>query len=245
MNSRTTIQEELKELNSILPPVKEPVFTVPDGYFENFSATVLSKIKGTDAASVIDELAELSPVLAGLSKKMPFSVPENYFLSLANEVPVLIGNEKLPSILMELDKKLPYQVPSGYFDGLSAQILAKKNHKQAKVISIDRPRWMKVAAAAIVLGIIALSSILYLNNSRVIDPAEQPEAWMAKKLNGISDQTLEEFVNTADVNTSYQLAQTPAQTAEVRTMLKDISTRDLDDFLSAVPTDDEDLFLIN
>jgi hypothetical protein len=245
MNSRTTIQEELKELNSILPPVKEPVFTVPDGYFENFSATVLSKIKGTDAASVIDELAELSPVLAGLSKKMPFSVPENYFLSLANEVPVLIGNEKLPSILMDFGKKLPYQVPPGYFDGLPAQILAKATHKQAKVISINRSRWMKIAAAAMVIGVIALSSILYFNNSKAIDPAQQPEAWMAKKLKGFSDQALEEFVNKTDVNTNYQLAQTPAQTAEIRTMLKDISTSDLDDFLSAVPTDDEELFLIN
>jgi hypothetical protein len=245
MNSRTTIQEELKELNSILPPVKEPVFTVPDGYFENFSATVLSKIKGTDAASVIDELAELSPVLAGLSKKIPFSVPENYFLSLANEVPVLIGNEKLPSIFAELDKKLPYQVPTGYFDDLATEILAKKNHKPAKVISINRSRWMKVAAAAIVLGIIALSSILYFNNNSAIDPAKQPEAWMAKKLKGISDQALEEFVNAADINTNYQLAQTLAQTAEVRTMLKDISTSELDAFLSAVPADDEELFIIN
>ena len=244
MDSRTTIQEELKELNSSLPPVKEPVFSVPDGYFENFAATVLSKIKGEGAVSVSDELAGLSPLLAGLSKKMPLSVPENYFTSLVNEVPVLIGNEKLPSILAELERKMPYTVPEGYFEKLPEQILAKASPKQAKVVSIGRQRWMQLAAVATVAGIIALSSILYFNNKN-IDPDLQPDAWMAKSLKGVSDQALEEFVQLTEINTSNQVAQNPAQTAEVRTMLKDISTSELDAFLSDVPHDDDELSMIN
>ena len=244
MDSRTTIQDELNELNSSLPPVKEPVFSVPDGYFENFAAIVLSKIKGEGAVSVSDELAGLSPLLAGLSKKMPLSVPENYFSSLVNEVPVLIGNDELPSILAEHQRKMPYTVPNGYFENLSEQILAKASPKQAKVISIGRPRWMKLAAVATVAGIIALSSILYFNN-KTIDPDLQQDAWMAKNLKGVSDQALEEFVQSTEINTSNQVAHNPAQTAEVRTMLKDISTSELDAFLSDVPHDDDELTLIN
>lgn len=246
MNSHNAIQEELKALNSALPPVKKPVFSVPDGYFENFAVSVLSKIKENKAISVEDELADLSPLLAGLSKKMPLSVPENYFTSLANEIPVLIGNDPLPSILQEVCRKNPYTFPSGYFENLSTQILNKVTAAPgAKVVSIGRPRWMRMAAAAVVIGIIALGSILYFGNNGTIDPNQQPGTWIAKKLQDVSDKALEEFVNTADVTQNGTPAKTPARAAEVRSLLKDVSNDELDDFLAELPNDDDELILIN
>ena len=244
MNSSKTIREELDSLNSSLPPVKEPVFTVPNGYFENFAESVFSKLRDQNTLSVADELAQLSPLLAGLPKKSPFSVPENYFSSLANDVPVLIGNDELPSILAELDRKLPYKVPQGYFEGLSTQVISKtKGTEGAKVIAMGRPRWMRIAAAAIVTGVIALSSVVYFNSNKSIDPDQQSEAWVAKNLQGVSDKALEEFVNNADVSADRQVAQMPSK--EVRTMLGDVSDKELDAFLSQLPTDDDELLLIN
>ena len=80
MKNRITIQEELKELNSQLPLEKGPeLYSVPKGYFEGFAASMLEKVKTDKAVTASDELEALAPFLAGISKKMPFTVPEGYF----------------------------------------------------------------------------------------------------------------------------------------------------------------------
>jgi hypothetical protein len=65
--------------------------SVPEGYFEAFPATLLSKIRAMEGA---DEQDEIGPVLSGLSRKMPYSVPQGYFENLvihpaATEAPVI------------------------------------------------------------------------------------------------------------------------------------------------------------
>lgn len=50
MNNRKVIQEELIEWNlKTLSAIPEPVFSLPDSYFENFASIVLSKIKDENA----------------------------------------------------------------------------------------------------------------------------------------------------------------------------------------------------
>ena len=244
MNSHKAIQEELVSLNSTLPPVKKPVFTVPDGYFENFSHTVLLKVKELEANSVASELANLSSLLPGLSKEMPYSVPENYFSSLANDIPVLIGNDPLPSILQETGSKNPYQVPDGYFEQLPGAIITKVHDTGAKVVSMGSPRWMRYAAAAVVIGILILGSILYFRKSDVSEPGSGPQNWVAENLKSVSDKDLEEFVQATALPQSGSTG-TARRTVEVRNMLTDVTDGELDDFLAAVPTDDEELILIN
>ncbi|HVG11878.1 MAG TPA: hypothetical protein VM843_02690 [Flavisolibacter sp.] len=244
MNSHKAIQEELASLNSTLPPVKKPVFTVPDGYFENFSTSVLLKVQELEAHSVASELANLSTLLPGLSKEMPYSVPENYFSSLANEIPVLIGNDPLPSILQETGARTPYQVPDGYFEQLPGAIISKVHPSGAKVVAMGSTRWMRYAAAAIVIGILVLGSILYFRKSDVSDPASGPQNWVAEKLKSVSDKDLEEFVQAADLPKAGS-GGTAKRTVEVRNMLTDVTDGELDDFLAAVPTDDDELILIN
>jgi len=243
MNSRKHIQEELRSLNSSLPyDMKEPVFSVPNNYFENFAASVLQKIKKEAAPSAADELASLSPTLAGLSKKMPFEVPENYFNTLVQDVPAIFSDEVLPAVLANHERNLPYEVPAGYFDTLPEQLLAKVAPKQAKVISFNRTRWMKVAAAAMIAGVISISGFLYFGKNESIDPAAQSEIWVAKKLQNVSNQDLEQFIETADIAAGRETART--NRAEVRNMLDDVSVKELDAFLSQIPTDDE-LSIIN
>ena len=70
MNNWITIQEELRALNSELPLEKGPeIYSVPEGYFENFAALMLQKIKAEQVESASEEMGALSPLLAGLSKK--------------------------------------------------------------------------------------------------------------------------------------------------------------------------------
>ncbi|MFN2438771.1 MAG: hypothetical protein ABR503_06190, partial [Chitinophagaceae bacterium] len=217
MNTRKHIQEELVGFKSNLPyHIEGPVFNVPEGYFYNFASSVLAKIK-EGSFSPIDEMKELSPMLASIKKEMPYSLPENYFSTLYNDVPVLIRDEELPALLGNHNKSMPYEVPANYFASLPNFILSKINKPVAKVISIKRNNWMKMAVAAIIAGIIAVSSNFYFNDkSSPIDPAKQPSQWVAKSLEGISNQTLDEFIKTADFNPSENMAKTSYHTTEVR-----------------------------
>lgn len=247
MTSRNTIQQELQELNSGLPyNIEKPVFSVPPGYFENFAAAMLAKVRQQSAAtvSVQEELNELSPLLAGISKKMPFSLPEDYFEKLSNDVPAFAATDELPEILAGHHRQLPYEVPAGYFENLPTQVLAKAAPKHAKVISFGSRGWRRMAAAAVVTGLIGLSSILYFNNKETIDPSAQPQAWVEKKLKGVSNADLEAFIETADVNAA-DANQSGSETAEARTLLNDVSSKEMDAFLAAMPTDDDELLLIN
>lgn len=240
MNSRNAIHDELKDLRSSLPfDNKQPVFTVPEDYFENFAASVLAKVKRQLPAMATDELESLSPVLAAIPKKMPFSVPENYFSNLTSSLPALVGDEVLPGLLAQHNKQMPYTVPTGYFDNLPNAILQKVDAPPtAKIISFGN-RWMRYAAAAAITGLVAISSILYFKSSpATIDATKHPGQWVAQKLQHVSNADLEAFINSADVNvTGQQMAQGSSKT-EVRKMLTDVSNKDLDAFLEGVTGDE-------
>ena len=243
MNSRNAIQQELNDLRSSLPfdANKQPVFTVPDGYFENLAVSVLATLKSQQAVDdVSQELRELSPVLSAISKQTPFSVPENYFSHLATGLPALVNDEALPDVLQTHTKQMPYSVPPLYFDGLAAQVAAKVTKPTAKVVSFST-RFMRVAAAAVVIGVIALAGVFYLNgsNNASIDPATQPQAWIAQKLKNVPSRDLEAFLKTADTGAgTKELARTESKT-DVRQLLTDVSTSEMDAFLSGLPSEGE------
>ncbi len=242
MNSLTAIQEELKDLSSSLPFDKQPVFTVPPGYFENFAASVMARLKSQQQpADSAEELAELSPLLAAIPRKMPFTVPENYFSGLTQNLPSLLQEDQLPEVLQRHTRETPYTVPAGYFEGLAEGVLAQVQKPAGKVVSFGLRPWMRMAAAAVVTGLIAISTVLYFNSgSPGVDPNRQPEEWVAQKLKNISVTELEAFIRTADIsNSGKELAKTSSKGAEVRKMLKDVSNSELEAFLNQVPIEDE------
>lgn len=247
MNSRSTIQQELKELSSLLPhDIEQPVFTVPEGYFENFAASVWEKLRGQHQQTPYDELTELSPVLAAIPKKMPFSVPENYFSGFTQTVPALVKEDELPQALQSIDRQMPYAVPAGYFDNLAATVLAKATKPQAKVVPFGTRRLMRIAAAAVVIGIIAISGLVFFGNgSQSVDPNEEPTEWMAKKLQGVSNQALDEFIMTADIGYEAKGGQQKGSGTDLQNALEDVSNSELDAFLKQVPTANDELYLIN
>jgi hypothetical protein len=57
-------------------------FTVPGNYFEHLPAIILQKIKENAEVDPVTEIEELAPVLAGIPKGMPYTVPATYFDSL-------------------------------------------------------------------------------------------------------------------------------------------------------------------
>ena len=244
MSTNKHIQDELRELNSTLPShAKEPVFSVPESYFENFAASVLMRLKEEAAGSAADELASLSPLLAGLSKKMLFDVPENYFSTLDTEVPSLIKEDNIPAFLVEHNRINPYEIPTGYFDSLPFQVLAKVTKQPAKVVSFNRTRWMRIAAAAVIAGVMAISGLVYFNSRSSSDTVPSSKGWIANELKNVSNQDLEKFIETATMPADNQVAKN--STVEVKKMLDDVSVNEIDAFLAQIPTDDEELTIIN
>ena len=242
MSSRNIILEELKSLNSglLIKDLQEPVFSLPENYFESFADEVLKKIKSQEAQSVMDELKGLSPMLAGISRKLPYAVPENYFSEITEEIPVLIGNEEIPAVLAEAGKEMPYHVPQGYFAGLADKMLNSVAKKPAKVISMQR-RFVRMAVAAVIAGIMVVSGFMYFNQSKV-DPNTNPEQWLTKNLKGVSGEEMDSFIETADISSEEPII---SNTTEVRQMLSDVSVNEMDAFLAQIPTDDDELMVIN
>jgi hypothetical protein len=120
MNTRNEILKELQELNSPLAGL-EPVnvFTVPQGYFDNFGSSVLRAING-------------GGILKSITQPGPADVPEGYFDTLAGSIMDKIKqqaaqNEEEPALsplLQSLKHKNVFEVPQGYFEGLAANISA-------------------------------------------------------------------------------------------------------------------------
>jgi hypothetical protein len=241
MNTRKHIQDELNGLNSSLPADSNTfIYSVPEGYFDNLASAVLAKIKGEHPVTASEEISELSPLLAGLSKAMPFSIPDNYFQDLS-----AITDEKEESaVLSYIGKTMPYEVPFDYFDNLSGEVLGKLNPSTAKVIPMYRKKWMKMAVAAAIVGIIAISGFFYFNKKGSIS-VSNPQ-WVATNIKNVSNTAIEEFIKTTDVtltSTNTTTAQTKPKTADIKKLLQDVPDTELESFLDQVPTDDDDLVI--
>ena len=103
---------------------------------------------------------------------------------------------------------------------------------------------IRYAAAAAIIGLVVLGGIFYFNSGSGLDPAQPSGEWVAKKLEKVSNQELEQFINTADVDPNGgELAGKSAR--EVRNLLNDVTTSELDAFLNEHPTDNEELSVIN
>jgi hypothetical protein len=245
MNSHNNIEDELRGLNSGLPahPDKNP-FSVPEGYFEGLAGSIMAKIKGVESVTASEEIASLSPLLAGISRNMPYAIPENYFQSNLDELPYMVGDDPQSAILTLIERVTPYQVPQGYFANFPDQVLEKLVDKQpARVIPMVRRKWMRLAVAAMVAGIIALTGYFYSLERNGID-ANKP---IAQQLKNVSTKELNEFIKTADITSGNNSTarNKPAVVTEVKSMLNGVSDKELDAFLRQVPTDDEDLMAIN
>jgi len=73
---------------------------------------------------ILNELRELSPLLAGMEKTNVFSVPEGYFEGLADRM-LILSKAEGSSIINDFSKEEKGEVPVGYFDNLADNIMAK------------------------------------------------------------------------------------------------------------------------
>jgi hypothetical protein len=74
--------------------------------------------------TILNELREISPVVAGIDPGVPYSVPAGYFSELSTNILLKINMGEVESPTLSYISKEPvYEVPAGYFEGLAATVL--------------------------------------------------------------------------------------------------------------------------
>ena len=241
MTNRNIILNELKDLESFLGNYNpQNIYTVPNGYFEGLPTQILNRIKALEATNAKDELKYLSPLLSNVSKEMPYAVPAGFFQSLSEDVLKKISEHEdyqtseeeigsLSPLLSSLKNKNPYSIPAGYFERLETG--AEK--KETKVISITRRRWYRLAVAAVVIGIVAISG-LAIFKSKQVDPNKNPQAWIEKNVDKkVSKDKIDEFVKLAeDGSTNVAYEKDDVKHAEIKELMKDVPEKEIEAFLN-------------
>jgi hypothetical protein len=241
MTNRNTILNELAELGSVLVNHDpQNIYAVPAGYFEGLVDQILDRIKAMEASNAKDELKYLSPLLSTVSKEMPYAVPAGFFQDLSDDVLKKISEhedhqtseeeiEILSPLLSSLKNKNPYSIPSGYFEKLETGV----EKKETKVISITKRRWYRLAIAAVVIGIVAISG-LAIFRSKQVDPNKNPQAWIEKNVDKkVSKDKIDEFVKLAEdgsANVAYE--KDDVKHAEIKELMKDVPEKEIVDFLN-------------
>src|SRR5690348_12597312 len=108
MSTTNTIQDELNEMNSGLNPnASDTPYSIPEGYFDGLASSVLAKIKGETPVAASEEIAQLSPLLAGISRQLPFSVPDNFFQSNLEGLKAFTSENEESLVLSFINKEMP------------------------------------------------------------------------------------------------------------------------------------------
>ncbi|HEX2847378.1 MAG TPA: hypothetical protein VHN59_12575 [Chitinophagaceae bacterium] len=248
MPQSAIILQELQELNSSLAPAVPMGYQVPEGYFESLAGHILQRIRALETVTPAEELANLSLLLAGISRQSPYTVPADYFTSLDPSIAFyedMSAEEELEQIsplLGSLSKQHPFTVPEGYFENPSMPVIEEK--KEAPVVRMAPRKWFKYAIAASITAIVALGTVLLLNQQSTPGVNKQPYAWVEKNMKKVSTEDISKFVDLAD-DAAPDIAKT-STSADIKNLLKNVSDKEIQDFLKDVPadeTDEDDIFL--
>jgi hypothetical protein len=231
--------EELVLLSPLVNSIsKKMPYSVPSGFFEGLTESIIGSVK-TDHQTPAEELGELSPLLSSISKQTPYSVPAGFFDGLAERAMVSLENEDqtpaeeletLSPLLSGLKKEMPYGVPQGYFEGLNNTVTIKPV-AVVKIVSITRQNWFRFAAAAVVIGFVALTGFFIFNKQNPIDPKEKSFAWVEKNVKKVSTDDINDFVQLAE-EAAPVMASIDIKTAnEIKDLIKDIPEKEIQDFL--------------
>lgn len=224
------------------------VYQVPPGFFDGFAGKLMTRIKAeeaasTEAGSAREELQALSPVLAGLDRKLPYTTPAGFFSEFPDSLIAGVSNRITPvsPLLSGLQSKQTYLTPEGYFERLADLVVARVNAGSvpelipapaaavlpvpAPVIAISsRSRWIKYAVAAVLTGFLMVSGLWIYNNNK--QPGTNGDD-VSTKLAKISDQEILNYLETDNEPLTNAVTNSTA--------ILDISDSDIKDLLGDIP----------
>jgi len=243
--ANTDIIQELSDLGSNLQgTISENIYLVPPGYFEGFPEQMLGLIKANESLTW----------LSSLPKEMPFGVPGGYFNELDEKIMEIIrkhpdyqtSRDELASVsplLSSISKRPVYSVPKGYFEIFKPGVEEKKD---TRVVSITGRKWLRYAAAAIIVGVILMAGFIAFNNSnRDSDRTLAKFEKEVKKINDVkSTNTLIDFMDAGLNERELASSKKSIKTDDVQQLLKDVSIDELKDF-NEESKDIEDVMMTN
>jgi hypothetical protein len=159
------ILDELKGISPLLAGMeKVNVFHVPEGYFNDLHSRIANYAMLNDNIETEITETNLPKVPAGyfdtLSDQILSKIKTIYFESAEEEL------RKLSPMLYALKGENIFAVPKGYFESFTGEVLEKIKPAPAKIVSMKSSRsWWKYAAAAVVTGAIAITSLQIFNGS--------------------------------------------------------------------------------
>jgi hypothetical protein len=104
------------------------------------------------------------------------------------------------------------------------------------VISIARIKWVRYAAAAIVVGLVATIGFRFLNKKEGMEPADKSFTWVEKNLKKVSTDDINAFVELVSPE-STDVVKTDTKD-EIRNLLKDVTDKEIQDFLNDTQVDE-------
>lgn len=262
MTQRDNILQELLGLESTLASAApQNIYEVPDRYFEELANQILSRIKAIEAKNASEEINYLSPLLNSISKQVPYSIPAGYFDELEEKILISVRNnedyqtpkeelEFISPLLSGLNKQMPYSVPVGYFEKISSDVPSRLNTStsaEPKVISLTHRKWFRYAAAAVVIGFIALGGLLFERRPSSVDPDKNPDEWIAKNVRKVSADKLDDFIKLTDEESSSKEATTDkeAKPNEIKDLMKDVPENQIQEFINETSALGDDNSIMN
>ena len=211
-----------------------------------------------EATTAKEELTYLSPFLSNVSKEIPYTVPAGFFQNLSDEVLKKISEHEdylrkesfgqtseeeigsLSPLLSSLKNKNPYSAPAGYFEALETKAVRQSadsfgEKKETKVISLTNRRWYRLAVAAVVIGILVISGLLFINRNNKVTIAKNPGKWIEKNVvDKVNKDKIDEFVTLAndDNNEKVDEQSDAAKKAEIKELMKDVPEKEIEAFLN-------------
>lgn len=221
-------KEILTEIQEIAPflansgPVRNP-YTLPGGFFENFPEILMLRIhletlgshesvKKITEISAVEEITEISPLLAGIQSKRTYQVPEGYFESLNTMI-------SASGMLNEKEFLTPESAP--VLSISSGRMTDAKVSEKNKVFGFSRV--LKYSVAACIIALLGLT-LFNMNHLSVTDPING--------LTTVSDQDMANYLDAGDIHW------TPGVSSSSETASVDFSDNDIHELFSNV-SDDE------
>jgi hypothetical protein len=204
----------------------------PEGYFESLPAVILSRIHGEQKLQL--------PV----APKVP-EVPAGYFEGLADRVMGKIAQDLTTPTLDSIGNKMPQSIPEGYFETLAENLVARQ-HKPATVISIRSFRWVRYAAAAVLVGLMAGGAWLFIRNEKHHN--DQPDITLGadNRNDTLSEAALANFLDQTraldnidqssnDITKPEDMALLNLDDQKVGEILSTITDKEITDYVSSDP----------
>ena len=212
-------KEELESLSPLLSKLDKKVpFSMPAGYFDDLSETVMAGTKAIEFVN--EELENLSPVMTGLKTANVYTVPKEYF-------------EDLPSVILA---KAKLQQPARV-----VQMNFRKNVLKYAAAAI-------VTGIIIIGGLLFLNrQSSSVNPATIAQVEEKVQLETQNKVKELTDDELVSFIEdqSSPLPDFLNMTNTDIDSDDIKTMLADIPDAELKKYLDEFSDESESEVLTN